>query len=194
MEGALPVPQSVTNEVEAIQQEYRAAFGIACMRDVDGAVLANPDSTVQQERVGVVEASLGQLVDALVKRPEDIYQLDPRKFEELVAELLERDGFKVELTPRSGDGGIDSFAVRNQKLGRFLFGVQCKRNAPDNRVEVNIVRELVGALDLEHLSAGGIVTTSFFTRGARETSAKIAGRLSLVDFDGLRRWLLDRSR
>lgn len=50
----------------------------------------------------------------LNKHPEKLYDLSPRKFEELIAAILEDLGFEVELTQATRDGGSDIIAnIRN---------------------------------------------------------------------------------
>ena len=112
-----------------------------------------------------------------------------RKFEELVAELLSRKGFKVELTPPSKDGGFDMYAAKSDTLGRFLFLVECKRYSQTNKVGVNIVRALHGVVQDKKANAGVVVTTSFFTAGAKEFQDRHKFQLHLHDYLELRRWL-----
>lgn len=56
-----------------------------------------------------VQAIADELIRWLARRPELLYQLRPRQLEELMAELYEREGFEVELTPETRDGGVDLF-------------------------------------------------------------------------------------
>lgn len=69
------------------------------------------------------------LFASINKDPENLYTLDPRKFEELVAELLDREGFAVKITPPTRDGGRDILAYTNGKIGEHLYLVECKRYA-----------------------------------------------------------------
>ena len=139
-----------------------------------------------------IEVVSEDLFRRIQELPEDVYRLTPRQFEELVAELLSRQGYEVSLTPESNDGGIDVIAVGGAGLldrGRFL--VQAKRYQPDNRVGVGVVRELYGVVEETRATAGIVVTSSFFTRGARKLQERLASRMSLADFDELRKWILE---
>ena len=70
-------------------------------------------------------------------------------FEKLIAQLLQRMGFRAEMTKATGDGGIDIEATLDHALtgGRFL--IQCKRYAPGCLVGAAAVREFYGALTAE---------------------------------------------
>lgn len=141
----------------------------------------------------VSEASWQELIKRLGQSPDDIFELPPRKFEELVAELLRSQGYEVQITQPSKDGGRDLFVAVPQLLGDFLYLVECKRYAPDRRVGVRRVRELYGVVEQERATAGILVTTSSFTAGAIEFQKPIRRRLSLHDYKDLTEWLRGRS-
>ena len=62
-----------------------------------------------------------EISDALLRQVSEnpllLYEMPPRRFEELVAELLERAGYTVTLTPQTRDGGKDMHAARNGQPG-----------------------------------------------------------------------------
>jgi Restriction endonuclease/HB1, ASXL, restriction endonuclease HTH domain/C-terminal AAA-associated domain len=91
-------------------------------------------------------------------------EIDPGTFEELIGELLERIGFEdVEVTKRSGDGGIDVRGVLTVGgVTRVKTAIQVKRWA--NNVPDRIVRELRGSIG--PAEQGLIITTSRFTKAA----------------------------
>lgn len=123
------------------------------------------------------------------EEPEAVYSLSSREFEELVAELLYKQGYTVELTPPSKDGGFDMYAARKDGLGEFLYLVECKRYAPGNPVGVQVVRALHGMVQQEQATAGIVVTTSRFTKGAVEFQQSAQYKLSLRDYVHLKGWL-----
>lgn len=148
--------------------------------------LYQSDETVERGESRVLRLDLEQINDELIRRlaerPELMRQLDPRKFEELIAELLRDKGYDVTLTPRSRDGGCDIIAIRRDDIGSALTLVECKRYASDHPVGVEIVRGLYGVVCSENASRGLIATTSHFTRGARAFRDRHEYRLSLADF------------
>jgi restriction system protein len=121
--------------------------------------------------------------------PKAIYSLGSRKFEEVIAEILIRQGYHVELTPASKDGGFDMYAARKECLGEFLYLVECKKYAPRHKVGVQIVRALHGVVQQKRATAGVIATTSYFTKGAQEFRDEVVHQMQLADYVGLQSWL-----
>jgi len=130
-----------------------------------------------------------ELISMLRQDPRKLYSLSPRKFEEVVAELLSKLGYAVDLTPASADGGFDMYAARKDGLGRFLYLVECKRYAPSQKVGVQIVRSLYGVVQQKRANAGIIATTSFFTKGAKELQQQLQYQMHLQDYLVLQEWL-----
>ncbi len=130
------------------------------------------------------------LIKAVHKNPDLIHELSPRKFEEFVAELMREQGFSVELTPATRDGGKDIYLAAKTNVGSFLYLVECKqyRTKP---VGIAPVQRLYGVLEGEKATAGLMVTTSTFTKPAEQFQEKVAYRLSLVDYLKLNRMISD---
>lgn len=135
-----------------------------------------------------------ELVSYLAQHPEKMYDMQPRRFEELVAELFRAKGYEVELTPRTRDGGIDIRAVHRSDIGTSLFLIECKRYGPDHPVTVEIVRGVYGVAESEKATRGIIVTTSRFTRDAQAFQAQNQYRLELAAFNRLKEWLREYRR
>lgn len=144
---------------------------------------------VENNLIIASEAIWTDLIASLSRNPEQLYTLPPRRFEELVAELLCRDGMEVQLTPPTKDGGVDILAFCNTQAGRHLYLVECKRYSKENPVYVSLVRSLYGVVEAERATAGLLVTTSFFTKGALSFSESIKYRLSMKNYDDLVRWI-----
>jgi restriction system protein len=136
-----------------------------------------------------VAAVSDELIARLVARPELMYALRPRQFEELLAGIFARQGFDVELTQQTRDGGIDLYVVHHTPAGRLLTLVDAKRNRADRPVGVGIVRQLYGVVEARKASAGLIATTSFFSPEARALQAEIPFRLELRDYFDLQTML-----
>ena len=127
-----------------------------------------------------------ELIAYLAKYPEKMRDLEPRQFEELIADMFKNQGYNVELTPLSRDGGRDVIAVRNDCLGTVMIYTECKRYAAENKVGVQIARGLYGVIAAENVTRGVIATTSSFTKDAIEYQQSVSHRLSLADFDVLK--------
>jgi len=97
---------------------------------------------------------------------EHLMEISPRSFECIVEQLYKEMGFDTELTPEKGDGGRDIIAEKNDTGRKEKTLIECKRYKKP--VGVKLVRELMGVISNEKVNKGVIVTSSSFTRGARE--------------------------
>ena len=153
----------------------------------------NPQIEPKPELVIPIRKTLVEVNRSLTnlfrKDPKLIRELDPIRFEELVAELFEEDGYRVVLTPPRADGGKDLYAFKKDRQLETSFLVECKRYAPPNKVGVEVVRQLYGLVQHERVSGGVIVTTSYFTRGANDFAKTVPYQLYLRDFYDLSVWL-----
>lgn len=130
-----------------------------------------------------------ELIRYFKNHPKEMYRLNPRRFEELVAAILRDLGYSVELTGRSADGGVDIFATQKSGIGEVLLIVDCKRYAPSNHVGVEIIRALYGISEQLRATMAMIATTSFFTKTAQSFQRTVKHRLSLKDYNDLNLWL-----
>ena len=112
---------------------------------------------------------------------EVLLQMDPAAFERLTQRFLRESGFiQVEVTGRSGDGGIDGKGI--MRLGGLLsFHVifQCKRYR--GAVAVGQVRDFRGAM-VGRADKGLFITTGNFTKDAVvEATRDGAPAIDLID-------------
>jgi len=135
-----------------------------------------------------------EVIQYLARHPELLHDLNPRRFEELIAELFAKEGFAVALTQRTRDGGKDIYALKNDKFGKSLYLIECKRYATTNKVGVETVRGLYGVVTAENATKGIIATTSSFTKGALDFASPLQYKLSLRDFEALKEWLAEYNR
>lgn len=126
------------------------------------------------------------LLKTVGQDPNLVHALTPREFEELSAELFQRQGYKVTMTPKTRDGGKDLYLARADGFGSFLYIVECKRYAPDNPVDVGVVRALYGVAQHERVTAAMTLTTSYFSKDAADFVAEVQYQLSLKDFVDLK--------
>lgn len=126
----------------------------------------------------------------LLSRGRLLSDLHWREFEELIGNLLERDGWKVEVTQGTRDGGIDVIASRSDPiLGPVKSIWQAKKYAPNRRVRLSEVRELAGILEREHATKALIVTTSHLSRDALAWIRRDVFRLGLKEQEDVERWV-----
>jgi restriction endonuclease Mrr len=131
----------------------------------------------------------GKLKSYLAKHPEKLYDLSPRKFEELIADILKDFGFDVELTQATRDGGKDIYAYIKNQVTSFLTFVECKRWSPTKPVGIEIVQRLYGVQQINKANKGMIVTTSYFSRPAIEESKRYENLMDLNDYNDIKKWL-----
>ena len=111
--------------------------------------------------------------------------LSAAAFEHLAAALLEAADFdEVEVTGRSGDGGIDGIGVYHPSgLISFHTAFQCKRY--QGSVGPGAVRDFRGSF-IGRSDRGIIITTGAFTAAAREEAARPgANPVDLIDGEAL---------
>lgn len=114
-----------------------------------------------------------------------LLQMSPLRFEQLIVDLLSAMGFGRgkadfgQLTPASGDGGIDGI-INEDALGLDAVYIQAKRYAPENKVSRPDIQRFVGSLTGESATKGVFVTTSDFSREAREYIGKVQQRIVLI--------------
>ncbi|MBA7564647.1 hypothetical protein ES708_06310 [subsurface metagenome] len=147
------------------------------------------DSNERKRIVSDIVTVSDEFLKKIHDDPKLLYELSPRRFEELVAEILKRLGYAVILTPASKDGGKDIYAAKQDQLGTFLYIVECKKHSPDHPIGVALVRQLNGVIQAEQATVGILATTSFFTKGAKEFQKQVAFQISLKDYFGIQKWL-----
>ena len=96
-------------------------------------------------------------------------QMDPKRFEQIVIELMESMDYGVgEVTRYAGDGGVDGI-ISEDELGLDKIYLQAKRYS-DGRVNEKEMRDFVGALATNNVSKGVFITTSMFSDKAKESA------------------------
>jgi restriction system protein len=116
---------------------------------------------------------------------EQLHTMDPYVFEHLVRDLMEAMGYdEVEVTKQSGDKGVDVAASVQFGITSVKEVVQVKRYK--SNVQRTHVDELRGALYHHDAIQGTLLTTSGFSKGAKD-AALLPGAppISLIDGDRL---------
>lgn len=109
-----------------------------------------------------------------------LHAMSPSNFERLCQRMLRESGFvSVEVTGKSGDGGIDGTGVLRMNLLSFHVLFQCKRYA--GSVGSSVIRDFRGAM-VGRADKGLVITTGSFTSEARRESARDgAPAIDLID-------------
>jgi len=129
-----------------------------------------------------------EMVEYYSRNPKQLYSIDRRLFEQLVAHLFDKFGFEVELTKHTRDGGRDIIAIKND-IVKVKYLIECKRPDLGGYVGIKPVRELFGVLKDEKATKGILVTTSHFSKDANLFLERHIWELELKDFNGLMSWI-----
>ena len=107
---------------------------------------------------------------------EILQNMNPYAFEKLSQRLLRECGFsEVEVTKKSGDGGIDGVGkLRINGIFSFNVAFQCKRYK--GQVGAPEIRDFRGSLGT-NIEKGVLITTGVFTNAAKEEASSEGKRL-----------------
>lgn len=157
---------------------------------------ATPEGLVYLQKIGDEDSVSGDEheVWSLVRKHENtvreslhelLYEMDPFAFEHLIKRLLEEMQYQeVNVTKRSGDGGVDVVAKIEVGITSICEVVQVKRHRGTiPRKDLDALR---GSLHRFNAVRGTIVTTSRFAKGAKKAALEPrTAPITLIDGDKL---------
>ena len=108
-----------------------------------------------------------------------------------ILKKFERKGYNVQLTKQTRDGGKDLIVLNNSMLGDLVIYAECKKKAPKHPVNVGLVRQLYGTVEADRVTAGIMVTNSYFSEDARRFQQTIKSRMNLIDYSELMKQIMD---
>lgn len=117
-------------------------------------------------------------------------------FERLVVQLLVRMGYGGSLKDagraltKGGDEGIDG-TIKEDKLGLDVIYIQAKKWQTGNTVGRPEIQKFVGALAGQGAKKGIFITTSSFTKEAREYQPRNETKIVLIDGEELTQLMID---
>jgi hypothetical protein len=153
-----------------------------------GTLLYIPNTPLIEIPRLIVSAS-DELLKTLSKNPNLLYSLHPRKFEEVIAEIFFRNGFEVELTKATRDGGKDVIAIYNKLNINTKYIIECKRYAKERKISLALVQRLLGVKIASSANKAILATTSSFTRDAVAFTSNHLWDLELKDYNDIVFWL-----
>lgn len=134
-----------------------------------------------------------QIADELL---EIILEKDGYYFERLVIDVLIKMGYgnfredsKI-ITPKSNDGGIDGI-INQDRLGLDKIYIQAKRW--ENTVGRPELQKFVGALSERQANKGIFITTSDFTKDAKEYIGKVSQNIVLINGERLAKFMIENN-
>lgn len=177
----------------AIENSARSVWAItaafASVETVDGDYIEknckkpsqtkNVPAEVQMENAGV---EIPEEVRSWRRKLQDVIQnMDPYGFERLTQRLLRECGFtQVEVTKKSGDGGIDGTGkLKINGIFSFNIAFQCKRY--HGVVGASDIRDFRGSLTT-NIEKGVFISTGSFSKAAiEEAAAPGKQQIDLID-------------
>jgi restriction endonuclease Mrr len=139
----------------------------------------------REDRARQREAEKRRRIEAMLhpdRVRDEIHYMSGPEFERFMADLLRQKGYRVEETPLSGDQGVD--LVLPDLDGKRVV-IQLKRwTGP---VGNNAIQATFAGMAHYQADEGWIITTSTFTKSARELARSTSVRL--IDRDELTDWL-----
>lgn len=130
---------------------------------------------------------------AILENKGSLTQMHPRDFEELIGELLQKDGWDVKVTRITRDEGIDVIAQKQDLLlGEIKTIWQAKKYSGTNKVTLSDVRELSAVSEASKATKGIIVTTNKLTKSAIEWVRRDLYRLNYLEGNQIEEWVLGK--
>lgn len=132
-----------------------------------------------------------QLTDEIRER---LKRVSPARFEQLVVDLLVAMGYggasgeAGQVIGKTGDDGIDG-VIKEDKLGLDHVYIQAKRW--EGNVSRPTVQAFAGSLEGQRARKGVMITTSDFTKDARDYVNRIEKRIVLINGELLANYMID---
>jgi len=120
----------------------------------------------------------------------------PYFFEHLVVDLLVKMGYggsfanSAQVTQYVHDDGIDGI-IYEDKLGLDKIYIQAKRYKLDNTVGKPQIQQFSGALDEQKATKGVFITTSSYSKEAKQYVEKLNKKIVLIDGQELARYMIE---
>lgn len=127
---------------------------------------------------------------------EKVKSCSPAFFERLVVDVLVKMGYggtrrdAGKAIGRSGDEGIDGI-INEDRLGLDVIYIQAKRWEKENAIGRPEIQKFAGALMGQKAQKGIFITTSTFTKDAREYAGQIGSKIILIDGTMLAQLMID---
>lgn len=162
------------------------------------------DSTTKQDLVSADLTPTEQLEQAYHSINDDLaadllqktLEQSPYFFEHLVVDLLVKMGYggsfanSAQVTQYVHDDGIDGI-IYEDKLGLDKIYIQAKRYKLDNTVGKPQIQQFSGALDEQKATKGVFITTSTYSKEAKQYVEKLNKKIVLIDGQDLARYMIE---
>jgi restriction system protein len=163
--------KSQTNDEDSINNET-----------IDSNEDLTPEESLTTSFEQIKRSIFSEIIDIILSK-------SPREFENLVVQLLQSMGYGGQLknsgivTQYSNDGGIDGI-IKEDVLGLGRIHIQAKRYKPGSSISREDIQKFVGALAVAQSNKGVFITTSNFSRGAKEYVNNLNATTTIVLING----------
>lgn len=161
-------------------QEFKSRAGSKSSDDnqISTKRIETPDELL---RIGFQQLNNSLTLELLEKLRDG----DPSFFEKTIVQLLLKMGYgssdsSGHVLGGAGDDGVDG-VINQDPLGVDQVYVQAKRYKIGSNISSGAIRDFYGALGLKDVTKGIFVTTSEFSKKAKETAGKLGARIVLID-------------
>lgn len=172
-------------------QNYKREDGVS-VPSIDLAPemeVQTPEETIDNAYQKIRRSLAQEIIDT-------VRSLSPSFFERLVVELLVKMGYGGSIKDagkavgKTNDEGIDG-TIKEDKLGLDIIYIQAKRWQAGNIVGRPELHKFVGALAGQGAKKGIFITTSTFSREAKEYTPRNETKIVLIDGDELAQLMID---
>lgn len=155
----------------------------------DASENMTPTEQLEQAYHSIVEDLAADLLQKTLEQT-------PYFFEHLVVDLLVKMGYggsfanSAQVTQYVHDDGIDGI-IYEDKLGLDKIYIQAKRYKLDNTVGKPQIQQFSGALDEQKATKGVFITTSSYSKEAKQYVEKLNKKIVLIDGQELARYMIE---
>ncbi len=153
----------------------------------------NDDLTPTEQLEQAFHSIIDDLATDLLQKTLD---QTPYFFEHLVVDLLVKMGYggsfanSAQVTQYVHDDGIDGI-IYEDKLGLDKIYIQAKRYKLDNTIGKPQIQQFSGALDEQKATKGVFITTSSYSKEAKQYVEKLNKKIVLIDGQELARYMIE---
>lgn len=217
MAGLFEIPRrgifKITKRGLDVIQQNPATINVAFLKQFPGYIehfSRNHDKGIEEDKtpLNIISPEISTPEEIIEKGYSDIRKavasdllervlsISPARFERLVIELLVKMGYGGGFkdagshSGKAGDEGIDG-TIREDKLGLDIIYIQAKRWRPGNQVGRPEIQKFVGALAGQGAKKGVFITTSTFSKEARDYMPRNETKIVLIDGEELTQLMID---
>ncbi len=161
----LKIDNKFLNQYESFSK-FKNKAGIKKRKNEEMLENKSPDEIIECNYNLIKANTCNELLDKILNN-------SPYAFEKLVVDLVVAMGYGGNIadagkaTKKSGDGGVDG-VINEDKLGLGKIYLQAKRYTRDNLVGSPEIQTFIGTLQIQGAKKGIFITTSDFSRPAKE--------------------------